>query len=87
MEDIIDTGNTLSRLVALMQDAGAASVRVAALLDKQARRKVQVDADYVGFMVGRPNHLFPFPCHAFHYTHVYAVLELHALHGLSGGAS
>lgn len=57
VEDIIDTGNTLSRLVALMQDAGASSVRVAALLDKPARRKVQVDAAYVGFMVGMAAHL------------------------------
>lgn len=51
MEDIIDTGNTLSCLVALMRDAGAASVRVAALLDKRARRRVEIEADYVGFPV------------------------------------
>ncbi|GFR49691.1 hypothetical protein Agub_g11841 [Astrephomene gubernaculifera] len=49
VEDIIDTGNTLSRLVALMREAGAASVRVCALLDKKARRRVPMQADYTGF--------------------------------------
>lgn len=51
VEDIIDTGNTLSRLAALLHEAGAASVRIAALLDKKARRKVTIDAEYVGFQV------------------------------------
>ncbi|GIL54681.1 hypothetical protein Vafri_10419 [Volvox africanus] len=49
VEDIIDTGHTLSRLVALMEEAGAASVRVAALLDKKARRRIPFQADYTGF--------------------------------------
>lgn len=49
VEDIIDTGNTLSRIVELMKAAGAASVRVCALLDKKARRKVPMEANYVGF--------------------------------------
>ncbi|PNH05828.1 Hypoxanthine-guanine phosphoribosyltransferase [Tetrabaena socialis] len=49
VEDIIDTGNTLSRLVALMNESGAATVRVCALLDKKARRRVPMQADYTGF--------------------------------------
>ncbi|KAG2424417.1 hypothetical protein HXX76_014470 [Chlamydomonas incerta] len=49
VEDIIDTGNTLSALVAVMKGAGAASVRVCALLDKKARRRVPMEAEYTGF--------------------------------------
>ncbi|GLC39564.1 hypothetical protein PLESTB_001626600 [Pleodorina starrii] len=49
VEDIIDSGNTFSRLVAVMREAGAATVRVAALLDKKARRRVPFEADYTGF--------------------------------------
>ncbi|KAG2431022.1 hypothetical protein HYH02_013551 [Chlamydomonas schloesseri] len=49
VEDIIDTGNTLCALVALVQGAGAASVRVCALLDKKARRRVPLQAEYTGF--------------------------------------
>eukprot|EP00198_Chlamydomonas_reinhardtii_P012978 XP_001702315.1 hypoxanthine-guanine phosphoribosyltransferase [Chlamydomonas reinhardtii] len=49
VEDIIDTGNTLSALVAVMEGAGAASVRVCALLDKKARRRVPMEAEYTGF--------------------------------------
>ncbi|KXZ43605.1 hypothetical protein GPECTOR_85g335 [Gonium pectorale] len=49
VEDIIDTGNTLSRLVALMSGSGAASVKLCALLDKKARRRVPITAEYTGF--------------------------------------
>ncbi|GLI71194.1 hypothetical protein VaNZ11_016309 [Volvox africanus] len=49
VEDIIDTGHTLSHLVTLMRDAGASSVRVAVLLDKKARRSTPFQADFTGF--------------------------------------
>ena len=50
MEDIVDSGLTLSRIVRLLEeDGGAASVKVCALLDKRARRKVVFEADWVGF--------------------------------------
>ncbi|KAG2497500.1 hypothetical protein HYH03_004652 [Edaphochlamys debaryana] len=49
VEDIIDTGATLARLAELMEGAGAASVKVCALLDKKARRRVPVVAEWTGF--------------------------------------
>jgi hypoxanthine phosphoribosyltransferase len=47
VEDIVDTGNTLSAMVAQLKKLGA-NVRVAALLDKPSRRKVDFHADYIG---------------------------------------
>jgi len=51
VEDIVDTGVTLKRCLESLAERGAASVRVAALLDKPSRRKVEVKVDYVGFQV------------------------------------
>lgn len=51
MEDIIDTGHTLKYLADLLQDRGAKSIEICALLDKPDRREVNVEADYVGFKV------------------------------------
>lgn len=48
IEDIVDTGNTLSAMVNEFRRLGAASVRVVALLDKPSRRKVPFTADYIG---------------------------------------
>jgi hypoxanthine phosphoribosyltransferase len=49
VEDIVDTGGTLKQLMARVRDCGAASVKVVALLNKEARRKVEVHVDYEGF--------------------------------------
>lgn len=52
VEDIIDTGLTIVKIrTHLLEQCGAASVKVASLLDKRERRKVVYDADYVGFTV------------------------------------
>lgn len=51
VEDIVDSGRTLQRLAADVAACGAASVRVAALLDKRARRAVSFEADYVGWAI------------------------------------
>ena len=51
VEDIVDTGLTLSFLVDSFRRRGARSVRVAALLDKRSRRRVDLPIDYVGFDV------------------------------------
>ncbi len=51
VEDIIDTGLTLSRLVPMLRDRGAASVKTCCLLDKPSRRQVTVQLDYVGFQI------------------------------------
>lgn len=50
VEDIVDTGVTLNFIRGMLMDRGAASIRIAALLDKPARRKVKgLKADYVCF--------------------------------------
>lgn len=51
VEDIIDTGRTISCLVELLKDRGAADVKLCALLDKPERRVVDVKADYIGFQI------------------------------------
>lgn len=51
VEDILDSGMTLSYLTELLQDRSPASIRIATLLDKPERRKVDVRPDYVGFQI------------------------------------
>lgn len=51
VEDIIDTGRTVSEVKRLLLNKGADSVKVVSLLDKPERRVVEVEADYVGFVV------------------------------------
>ena len=48
VEDIIDSGKTLSYLTEYLRLKGAASVKTCTLLDKPSRRKVEFEADYVG---------------------------------------
>lgn len=49
VEDIIDTGLTLSYLVKNLESRGAASVKICTLLDKPERRTASVDIKYKGF--------------------------------------
>lgn len=51
VEDIIDSGNTLSYLVRILQERQPASLRVMTLLDKPDRREVDVKVDWVGFAI------------------------------------
>lgn len=51
VEDILDSGNTLAFLTDYLRTKGAASVTIATLLDKPARREKPIKADYVGFEV------------------------------------
>jgi hypoxanthine phosphoribosyltransferase len=51
VEDILDTGLTLSYLLRVLQQRKPKSLRVAALLDKPSRRLKQVEGDYVGFSI------------------------------------
>ena len=51
VEDIVDTGLTLSYLLQNLQSRGAASVKLAALLDKFERREKDVKIDYLGFQI------------------------------------
>jgi len=51
VEDIVDTGLTLTYLLRVLATRGPASLRVCALLDRRARRIVDVPLSYVGFEV------------------------------------
>src|SRR6266851_4547814 len=51
VEDIIDSGVTVSAVRKRIQRLGAASVRLAALLDRPARRQVEVEIDFTGFVI------------------------------------
>ncbi len=51
VEDIIDTGYTLDYLVHNLLSRGARSVKIAAVLNKQERRVVDLQGDYIGFDV------------------------------------
>ena len=51
VEDIIDTGLTLHYLLDTIRARKPASVRVAALLDKPSRRRIEAKADYLGFQI------------------------------------
>lgn len=51
LDDILDTGRTLMRIVEELKRRGAEDVRTCVLLDKKARRIVPLEADYVGFPV------------------------------------
>jgi hypoxanthine phosphoribosyltransferase len=49
VEDIIDSGHTISQVLELLSTRRPQSLRVCALLDKASRREVQVPIDYRGF--------------------------------------
>lgn len=51
VEDIIDSGNTLSYLLKNLEEREPSSVKLAALLNKPERREVEVFVDYVGFTI------------------------------------
>lgn len=48
IEDIVDSGKTLSYLVKYLQLKGAHSVKTCTLLDKKSRREVEFTPDYIG---------------------------------------
>lgn len=51
VEDILDTGLTLSYLLRILQQRKPKTLRVAALLDKPSRRVKDVQGDYIGFEI------------------------------------
>jgi hypoxanthine phosphoribosyltransferase len=51
VEDIVDTGLTLSYLLANLRSRGAATVKLVALLDKFERRERDVEINYLGFKI------------------------------------
>ena len=51
VEDIIDSGRTLSYLVENLKSRGAKSVRLCTLMSKPSRRVVEVPVDYIGYEI------------------------------------
>lgn len=51
IEDIVDTGYTLRTILDLLKFRGAKSVKLCALLSKEARRQAEVPIDYCGFEI------------------------------------
>ena len=51
VEDILDSGNTLSYLLKLLEQRNPASIRLCTLLDKPDRRVKEVKVDYSGFSI------------------------------------
>jgi hypoxanthine phosphoribosyltransferase len=51
IDDILDTGKTLQLVTRLILDLKPASLRTCVLLDKKARREVDLEADFVGFEI------------------------------------
>ncbi len=51
VEDIVDTGRTLSRLLENLKARGPKSLKLCTLLDKPERREVEVKVDYNGFVI------------------------------------
>ncbi len=58
VEDIVDTGNTLSKIIEFIQLLNPRSIKICSLIDKHERREVAIDVDYScfslekGFIVG-----------------------------------
>jgi len=51
IDDILDTGNTLSKVAEIIRGMGPSSLKTCVLLDKQTPRSVAFEADYVGFEI------------------------------------
>ena len=51
VDDILDTGRTLSSLISYLKRQSPSSIRSCVLLDKPARREVDIEADFVGFTI------------------------------------
>ena len=51
VEDIVDTGLTLTHIAKMLKDKGAESVKICALIDKLERRSCAVRIDYLGFRI------------------------------------
>lgn len=51
VEDIIDTGNTLSKVREILEIREPNSIEICTLLDKPSRREVHVDAKWIGFEI------------------------------------
>ncbi len=53
VEDIVDTGHSMSFLLKVLEARGPRSIKIAAMIDKTERREVDVNVDFVGFPLDR----------------------------------
>ena len=53
IEDIVDSGQTMSRIMPLLMGRGARSLKLCALIDKRERRDTEVTIDYTGFVLDK----------------------------------
>lgn len=53
IEDVIDSGITMSKVLPMFLERGAKSVRLAALIDKRERRETEITIDYPGFVLNQ----------------------------------
>ena len=51
VEDIVDSGNTLSRLMQLFESRNPKTLTICTLLDKPSRREVNVPVEFIGFSI------------------------------------
>lgn len=51
VEDILDTGKTLTTVKAMLLEEGAASIEIATLLDKKEARQFPIEAKYAGYVI------------------------------------
>ncbi len=51
VEDIVDTGNTLSKVCDILQLREPKSIKICSLLDKPSRREIEIYPDWVGFEI------------------------------------
>jgi hypoxanthine phosphoribosyltransferase len=51
VEDIIDSGLTLKIIKEMLLERGPKSLKICALLDKRARREVEIEGNYIGFTI------------------------------------
>ena len=51
VEDIVDTGRTLSMVKKMLLARNPASLKICSLLDKPSRREVEIETEYIGFEV------------------------------------
>lgn len=50
-EDILDTGNTLSKLMVMLRERNPRSLKICVMLDKPTRRRANINADYTIFTI------------------------------------
>lgn len=51
VDDILDSGNTMAKVVALLSERNPKSIKTCVMLDKPSRRQVDLSPDYVGFEI------------------------------------